>query len=261
LSARQRIVLANDTSDLATARHQAKLAHQAGASVIKQGLELASAAGSGWEMCAEIAAEEGLDWIADAKVHDIPNTTVGIVGNLVRLKHPPLGITIHAASGQQALEAAQAIAGPAGVILFGVTELTSKSELEIRSDLAVMLQELGIKMPPSDFLCRKLFVRMLAHKARQAGLAGLVASPQELAEPIRSDPTTADSLTLIPGTRSDDAARHDQQNSITPLQAIVDGADLLVVGRQVTGSSDPMLAFQELVQEIEQGLEQRKGDT
>jgi orotidine-5'-phosphate decarboxylase len=56
---------------------------------------------------------------------------------------------------------------------------------------------------------------------------------------------------VTPGVRSAGAATGDQKRVATPAQAIADGADYLVIGRQVTRSSDPRAEFLKIREEIE----------
>jgi orotidine-5'-phosphate decarboxylase len=234
LSAAQRVVLAVDTSDLGRARELASLAHDAGASLIKQGLELASAPGSSWEFSSQNAAEAGLDWVADTKGDDISATMGGLIKNIVRLDHPPVAITMHTHAGIDSMREAQKITAEHGIVMLGVTELTSVKEEELRRQFGFVLAKLGL-----------------------GGLSGLVASAKELINPIKSDPELATMFTMIPGTRSPGAAVHDQNNVEIPEEAIAKGADLLVIGREVTGSNDPSGAFKNVEKGIQRGLDRR----
>jgi orotidine-5'-phosphate decarboxylase len=62
-------------------------------------------------------------------------------------------------------------------------------------------------------------------------------------------------LIVTPGIRSAGSAHHDQKRVATPAAAIAAGADYLVVGREVTQSSDPAAAAENVVRQIEAGLE------
>jgi orotidine-5'-phosphate decarboxylase len=76
----------------------------------------------------------------------------------------------------------------------------------------------------------------LARLAVDAGARALVCSPQEVAM-LRE--TVGPDVTLItPGVRPAGAVRDDQARVATPEQALADGADLLVVGRPITGEPD-----------------------
>jgi orotidine-5'-phosphate decarboxylase len=59
------------------------------------------------------------------------------------------------------------------------------------------------------------------------------------------------SITLItPGVRPAGAGPDDQRRVATPAQAIRDGADLLVIGRPITGAADPRSAARAIADEI-----------
>ena len=126
LSAAERIVCAIDTSKESTAESLVGLAKNAGAWVVKEGLELQSA--TSWKYCSDLAAENDLDWVADAKIYDIPRTTAGIVNNLAELDHPPVAITMGTRAGVDSMKEAQRIAAEAGIMVMGVTLLTSIGE-------------------------------------------------------------------------------------------------------------------------------------
>ncbi|MGZ5428811.1 MAG: orotidine 5'-phosphate decarboxylase / HUMPS family protein, partial [Thermoanaerobaculia bacterium] len=57
-------------------------------------------------------------------------------------------------------------------------------------------------------------------------------------------------LLVVPGVRPAGAAPGDQKRVATPADAIRAGADLLVVGRPITGASDPAAAARAIVAEI-----------
>lgn len=90
----------------------------------------------------------------------------------------------------------------------------------------------------------------LARDAAYAGLQGVVSSPREI-HAIKKDPATKDLFAMIPGTRSSAISHADQARVGTPTTAIQDGADLLVIGRQITQAEDPAQAYEALVAEIE----------
>lgn len=276
LTGPQRVVLAVDTSNRAKAGELATLASNAGAEIIKQGLELSTALEMGmteaewlssWSFCSENAAEHGLEWVADAKLHDIPNTTAAAVENILSTEHPPVAVTIHAHSGVDAMKAAQDVAGERGVVMLGVTELTSIKEQELKERYGFVLAKLGIE----EFLqegvtieeilkeadVRGASVSGLLHDARKAGIGGAVAAARELKD-IVSDPVLKGLMTMIPGTRSKGADVNDQQNVMTPFEAMEMGATLLVIGRQVTKADDPAAAFVEVGTEMQSGLDARR---
>lgn len=238
LPAPERVVLAVDTSERAEAERLITLAGEAGARFVKLGLEIQSA--TSWRECSEMAAAAGVEWVADAKLDDIPNTTASAVKNIVGFDHPPAAITIHANSGVESMRAAQDIAGEAGVMMLGVTHLTSISEAETKQTYR---------------FGRNIMVGRRMLKMVEAGLDGYVCSPRELEAVVEKKPAFRSMFGMIPGTRSKGADAHDQKNTRTPAEAIEYGANLLVIGRQVTNAANPAEALQKVVTEIEQGIE------
>src|SRR3989338_909748 len=225
-----RIILATDTANAAEAEKLAELAKSAGAIYIKFGLQLATA--KSWQWCAKLAKKHQLDWVADAKLDDIPNTTSASVASLVKLTHSPYAITIHTTAGHQAMLGAQAKAGQ--VKIFGVTVLTSLSDEECQRIYGSTAKEKVLE---------------LAQSAATAGLAGIVASPQEVSM-IKQNEKTKNLLTMIPGARSTRVQTVDQARVATPAETIAAGADLLVIGREITQASDPATAFAKIIDDI-----------
>jgi len=58
---------------------------------------------------------------------------------------------------------------------------------------------------------------------------------------------------ITPGVRPAGADVHDQARIATPQQALADGADLLVVGRPITGATDPGAAAEQLRRALADG--------
>jgi orotidine-5'-phosphate decarboxylase len=197
----------------------------------KVGLEFISANGpDGVRTIVKLA----LPVFADVKFHDIPNTVAGATRALASL-----GISIfnvHAAGGEAmlraAVEAAAKIKPRPRVI--GVTVLTS---LET-ADLAAT----GVNGTPMDQVVR------LARLARQCGLDGVVCSPQEIAA-VR-EACGAKFLIVTPGIRPKGADHADQRRTMTPVEALRAGADILVIGRPITGAPDPAAAARAIAEEL-----------
>jgi orotidine-5'-phosphate decarboxylase len=235
LKTQEKVILAIDTSDKSEAEKLATLAHDAGALYVKLGTEIQSA--TSWEYCSELARANGLGWVADAKLDDIPNTVAQTVKNIATLSHPPFGITMHTTAGVDSMRAAQKAAGEVKVL--GVTILTSISEEEARKIYNI---------PESMTVGEK--VLELAEKAAISGLMGVVASPKEVGM-IKKNPKTKNLFAMIPGSRSVSADSNDQARSDTPAATIKNGADLLVIGRQITQADNPAEAYNQLLKEIE----------
>jgi orotidine-5'-phosphate decarboxylase len=92
-------------------------------------------------------------------------------------------------------------------------------------------------------------VELRVRNAMDAGVDGVVCSPLEVA---RVREIAGPRATLVtPGVRSAGAEAGDQKRVATPAEAIANGADYLVIGRQVTRSSDPRAEFLKICAEIE----------
>lgn len=209
------LYVALDTPDLARARALAvAIAPYVGG--LKLGLEFFVANGlAGSLMLADI----GLPIFLDLKLHDIPNTVAGAMRALGPLA--PSIVTVHAAGGHAMMRAAKTSA-PSGTRVVAVTVLTSLDG----HDLA----ELGLDMSPAALAAS------LATAARAAGLDGIVCSPHEVRAIKAAWP---DALAVVPGVRPERGTAGDQKRAATPEQAFNDGADILVVGRPITGAPDP----------------------
>jgi orotidine-5'-phosphate decarboxylase len=215
-SGRGPIAVALDTGDLATATRWAQLVAPH-VSTVKVGLELFCAEGPG--AVEKIRAAADVDLFLDLKLHDIPATVGGAARSVASLT--PDYLTVHA-SGGPAMVAAAAKALPQTKVT-AITILTSLTAQDL--DL------LGIDGPPSEAVVR------LARIAVDAGARALVCSPQEVAL-VRA--AVSNDITLItPGVRPSGASLDDQARVATPEQALADGADLVVVGRPITGADDP----------------------
>jgi orotidine-5'-phosphate decarboxylase len=91
-------------------------------------------------------------------------------------------------------------------------------------------------------------VERRARKAVELGVDGIVASPLEAAAVRRiGGPKT---VIVTPGVRSAGADVGDQKRVATPAQAIRDGADYLVIGRQITRAADPAAEVDRILMEL-----------
>ena len=216
MTTRAPIAVALDAPDLDTAAYWADLVTPH-VSTLKVGLELYLKFGP--EAVASVRGPRGVDVFLDLKLHDIP-ATVGRAARAVAKVRPDL-LTVHAAAGTAAIaEAVQAL--PESMIV-AVTVLTSLSDAD--------LDQIGMAGPVRDAVLR------LATLAVAAGARGLVCSPQEVAA-VRAE--VGPGITLVtPGVRPAGEASHDQARVATPQEALSNGADLLVVGRPITGAPDP----------------------
>jgi orotidine-5'-phosphate decarboxylase len=210
------IAVALDAPDLETAARWAALVGPH-VSTLKVGLELYLRYGP--DAVASVRGASGVEIFLDLKLHDIPATVAAAARAVARLR--PAMLTVHAAAGPAAIRAA-ADAAP-DVRIVAVTVLTSLQEAD--------LSRIGLAGPVSSA------ARRLAVLAVESGARGLVCSPQEVAA-VRAE-VGDDTLLITPGVRPAGAAVHDQARVATPEEALRSGADLLVIGRPITGAADP----------------------
>jgi orotidine-5'-phosphate decarboxylase len=87
-------------------------------------------------------------------------------------------------------------------------------------------------------------VERLAALARESSIDGIVCSGAEIAAARAVWP---DGFFVVPGVRPAGADVGDQKRVVTPVQALQDGASVLVIGRPITGASDPTRAIMDIV--------------
>ncbi|MFZ9986775.1 MAG: orotidine 5'-phosphate decarboxylase / HUMPS family protein [Candidatus Nanopelagicales bacterium] len=88
--------------------------------------------------------------------------------------------------------------------------------------------------------------------AVDAGARAIVCSPQEVAD-VRAALSGRDVVLITPGVRPAGADAGDQRRVATPRQALDRGADLLVIGRPITGATDPAAAAAAIARELVDG--------
>src|SRR5215510_7006386 len=211
----------------------------------KIGSQLFTAAGPA---AIETARKRGFRVFLDLKYHDIPNT----VGAATRLGvfmldiHASGGLAMARAAAEAATKAAADFAMPRPLCL-GLTVLTSL-------DRRALQREVGVPTSVESHVLH------LAAIAREAGLDGCVASPQEIS-PLRlaMGPRW---VIVTPGIRFETGApaagapaagaprADDQVRIATPRRAFDAGADYLVVGRPVSAAKDPAAAAAGIVAEL-----------
>ncbi|HEY4400142.1 MAG TPA: orotidine-5'-phosphate decarboxylase [Lactobacillaceae bacterium] len=194
---------------------------------VKIGVELFYAEGPS---IVRAVRERGHEVFLDLKLYDIPNTVAHAVKSLVALDVQYL--TVHASGGAKMLRAAVDAAGDMRIL--AVTQLTSFSEEEVQTTqlTSATLEESVVN---------------LAKIAAEAGVAGTISSPLEAQ--LIADVTSADFLRITPGIRlaGDDAG--DQTRITTPAKAREIGSTGLVVGRSITGATNPISAYQRVMTE------------
>ena len=179
----------------------------------------------------------GKNVFLDLKLHDIPNTVAAAVR--MAAKYEVSLLTLHASGGLEmmrwAVKAAkeESLKGQRPKLL-AVTVLTSLGDED--------LKKIGVETSSQNQVLK------LARLAKEAGLDGVVCSPQEI-NLIRQE-MGSNFLIVTPGIRPSWAASHDQKRIMTPSLALKKGADYLVIGRPIIKASLPRQAFLKICQEL-----------
>ena len=176
----------------------------------------------------------GFEIFLDLKFHDIPTTTAKAV-----ISAAELGVwmvNLHASAGSKAMQLSKRMLDEGGfkTKLIGVTVLTSMSE----ADLA----ETGVTRSIADQ------VSHLAALTQKSGLHGVVCSAQE-ASMLKAE-LGEGFLKVTPGIRMASDERSDQTRVCTPREALEQGATHLVIGRSITGASNPSAALKLVLESI-----------
>ena len=194
----------------------------------KVGMELYAA--GGMQFVSQLAAS-GKRVFLDLKLYDIGETVKRATRRICETGAPAF-LTVH--GSRAVMRAAVEARGESKTQLLAVTVLTSFDQDD--------LTDLGYSVPVSEL------VDLRVSKAKESGIDGIVCSPVEVA---RVREIAGPEMKLVtPGVRSEGAAKGDQKRVATPRDAIRDGADYLVIGRQVTRAADPRKACEEILAEI-----------
>jgi orotidine-5'-phosphate decarboxylase len=236
-AARNKLIIALDVESSSKARELLS-ALRGVAGMFKIGSQLFTAAGP--SLVREVI-DSGERVFLDLKYHDIPNTVA-----LAGVEATRLGVSIfnlHGAGGSEMMgRTAEAVAecahaeGLARPLVIAVTVLTSANE--------GTLAEIGYNSAPEELVSR------LARLAGASGLDGVVASPREVGL-VRAAVKKPDFIVVTPGVRPAGAALFDQKRVTTPREAILAGADYIVVGRPILEAADPAKAAQQILGEME----------
>jgi len=209
-----------------------ELANKLGDQVGFYKIGLGMLTGGGLALANELVQEHGKRIFLDMKLFDISATVEAAVRGLAQFDLDFL--TVH--GDPHVVRAAMEGASGSKMKILAVTILTSLD----RSDLdAAMIQ-------PGDI---PDLVAIRAARALDAGADGVIASPQEAAL-IRALPEAVGKLIVTPGVRPIGAASGDQKRIATPAQAIIDGADHIVVGRPIWQAHDPLAAARDVLAEL-----------
>ena len=192
----------------------------------KVGLEYFVA--NGWSGIKALTDAGASSLFLDLKLHDIPRTVERTI--LAMEGHGIDFLTIHTGGGREMLRSSQRAAEAVGIRLFGVTVLTSLSD----EDMTLI----GLQSSTRDAVLHRCQLVADCH------LFGIVSSSKEVQE-IKHQ-FGSNLYCVTPGIRFPWDETGDQKRIMTPEKAIEQGADMLVIGRSYTRSTEPQRVVQAL---------------
>lgn len=183
--------------------------------------------------------EKGKKVFLDLKYHDIPSIVAKAVKQALKLE--VWALTIHTSGGFSMLKDAQRSLKKEAFnlhlnkpLILGVTVLTSLRERD--------LNQIGINRKVEKQ------VKRLAIMSHDAELDGVISSPREI-RLIRK--YCGENFVIItPGIRPEGTQTNDQKRNFTPLQAIKEGADYIIVGRPIIEADNPLQIASQISEEI-----------
>lgn len=207
--------------------------------------------GGGHKLARQVCQKGSSLWL-DLKWHDVKDTVKNYVQEAVELRYNGVGVdmfNVHASGGLKMMRGVkekldELFPDPnwqrSRPLAIAITVLTSLDEEQFR--------EIGYTGTIAEQVTR------LARLAKKAGLDGVVASPLE-AEMLRRE-FGPDFLIVTPGIRFAEEAKGGQARVTTPKQAIMNGADMIVMGTSLVKGG--IKAVERAYAEINEGLERRR---
>ena len=178
----------------------------------------------------------GIPIFLDLKLKDIPNTVKKSAQNLIDLK--PDYLSIHLSGGLRMAKEVVEIKNNTKIL--GISMLTSLDDSDLKS--------FGYNLSNLDY------VENLAKIGEKAGIDGLVSSANEIPH-LKKKLNNSKMLFVTPVIRFSNKEANDQKRTNSPGQAINNGSNMLIIGRSITQSSDPINSVNSILQDIEKHYE------
>ena len=178
----------------------------------------------------------GFEIFLDLKFHDIPNTVRKAVE--MAIESGIWMINVHSLGGKEMLKAAYEAKETTvsnKPLLIGVTILTSLDNKSIN--------QVGLERNVDEQ------VLLLADLCKKERFDGIVCSPNELT--LLRKNLGEDFLLITPGIRSLKVEKHDQKRTSTVFEAIEEGADYVVIGREITTDLDPKKKIKKILETLQ----------
>ena len=178
--------------------------------------------------------DSGFDIFLDLKFHDIPNTVKKAIEASIELGVWMLNV--HALGSKEMLRAASQVIKQSSIkpFLIGVTVLTSLDDKSLKL--------VGFNKFVEDQ------VLLLAELCKQEGLDGVVCSPKEVG--ILRKKLGNDFLLVTPGIRSNEMNKRDQKRTSSVELALQNGANYVVIGREITLDADPKGKLRQILETV-----------
>lgn len=243
ISPEERIIFPLDTNSLEEALFWVERLNSF-VGVFKVGLELFVSEGP--KVIEKIKSKTDKKIFLDLKLYDIPHTlaqTIKVISNL-----GVDWVTVHILAGTTALRKVLELAYN-NLKIIGVTILTSLD----KADLLELGFNAELAKDPKDLVLK------LAFLAYQTGCEAIVCSAKEV---VRVKENFPELIIIVPGIRlSEEVSKMDDQlRTATPYEAILLGADYLVIGRPIREAAFPEKVCEEVITQIKKALEERKND-
>ena len=178
--------------------------------------------------------DSGFDIFLDLKFHDIPNTVKKAIEASIELGVWMLNV--HALGSKEMLRTASQVIKQSSIkpFLIGVTVLTSLDDKSLKL--------VGFNKFVDDQ------VLLLAELCKQEGLDGVVCSPKEVG--ILRKKLGNDFLLVTPGIRSNEMNKRDQKRTSSVELALQNGANYVVIGREITLDADPKGKLRQILETV-----------
>ena len=198
--------------------------------------------GEGWPFIRSLL-EAGRKVFLDLKINDIDRTVEAALANMPNEFAGRLELlTIHGGSATVAA-ARQGRGNNDKPHLLMLTVLSSMDAADLKE-----LSPDGAEPDTDAIVLRR------ARQALDAGCEGLIASGTSV-RTLRRELCDREFLIVTPGIRPANSGHDDHKRTLTPGQAIADGANYLVVGRPITQSPDPLQVAQFIIADMETTLD------
>tara|TARA_B100000989_G_scaffold269468_1_gene224895 strand:- start:1509 stop:2204 length:696 start_codon:yes stop_codon:yes gene_type:complete len=195
---------------------------------IKLGLEFFIANGL---QGVQVLKKYDLPIFLDLKLNDIPNTVEKAIESAL-MANPDI-MTIHINCNYLVSDLIKKKIK--NTKLIGVTLLTSLNDKD--------LKKLGINESSNKY------VKRLMKIAIKNKLDGIVCAPNELKSLKKKSPKNF--IFVTPGIRLKNKMKHDQKRTMSPGEAVKNGASIIVVGRPITNSKNPVKIVKDIIKDIE----------